>query len=133
MKKLNLLLVLFLLTILQSLLCPTVYSQNNDKFKKSKQAIPNHYIVVLKDVGGAIVGFPNNQIEDEKVRKAVADLSLLYGGRVHKLYSRAIKGYAVEMSPQQASALSQDNRVKYDNTFAKLGGRNGRFSLMNTA
>ena len=112
MKKPNLFSVLFLLAI-QLLFGSTIYSQINDKFITSKQAIPNRYIVILNDDSDALSNFSNNQIGDEKVSKLTRDLSLVYGGNVDRQFSRAIKGYAVNMSRQQAITLSQDSRVKY--------------------
>jgi hypothetical protein len=40
-------------------------------------------------------------------------LSSVYGGDVHGLYSDALKGYSVAMLPEQAEALSLDERVQF--------------------
>ena len=112
MKKSSILL-LPLLIAFQLFFVSTAYSQKNDKFIQSKQPIPNRYIVVLNDNDDVIREFPNNPIGDEKVFRFTRDLSLLYNGRADRIYNRAIKGFAVAMSLQQALILSQDTRVKY--------------------
>ncbi len=112
MKKNNLLFHVFALFALQILFASAAYSQTNDKFKQSRNAIPNRYIVVLsKDVSSQDF-FPPN-VKDEKVRKSSSELALQYGGRIERLYSRAIRGYSVEMSREQAIRLSQDPRVDF--------------------
>jgi subtilisin family serine protease len=102
-----------LLIVLQLFCISTAYSQKNDKFIVSRNAIPNRYIVVLNDNNDMIREFPNNPMGDEKVRRFTRELSLLYNGQVDRLYDRAVKGFAAAMSREQALALSQDPRVKY--------------------
>ncbi len=80
----------------------------NEKLKKSERPIENRYIVVLND-------------EDEKEKFASAsetefasrELAGLYGGKIDKQFTSAVKGYSVEMSVKEAEFLSRDPRVKY--------------------
>ena len=52
-------------------------------------------------------------LEHPTQEKIIQELSGLYGGKIHKLFKRALKGYSVEMPAAQAEKLSQDARVKY--------------------
>lgn len=82
MKKLNLLFVILLFCLNSA-----VYTQINNKLITSKKAIPNRYIVVLNNNSGVLGEITADNIETEKVRKVTKNLSLIYGGKVDKLYS----------------------------------------------
>ncbi len=82
-------------------------AQQTGKFRKSDNAVPNRYIVMLND--GDNESF-DNSIEPEAVS---SELSGLYGGKVDKVFSHAVKGFSVEMSAKEAGNLSRDKRVKY--------------------
>ncbi len=89
-------------------LSPHQTAGKNDKLKKSERPIENRYIVVLND-------------EDEKSKFASTsetefasrELAGLYGGKIDKQFTSAVKGYSVEMSAEEAEVLSRDPRVKY--------------------
>jgi subtilisin family serine protease len=79
----------------------------NAKLRKNANKIENSYIVVLDD---AVVG--------EKGRFSIApyiasELALTHRGKLMRTYQHALNGFAVEMSPEDAEALSQDFRVKF--------------------
>lgn len=82
-------------------------SQENDKLLKSERKIPNRYIVVLEDWAAGALG------DDSQSEAVAGELSIVYGGKVDKVFKHAINGYAVEMSEKEAAALSRDPRVKY--------------------
>lgn len=77
----------------------------NDKLKRSANALPNRYLVVLKD--------DENSLTPGLTATKVQELTMRFGGRVHELYTNAIKGYAVEMLPAEAEILSQDAQVEF--------------------
>ncbi len=79
----------------------------DQKIKRVNNAIPGHYIVVLEE--WASRGFDN----ESTVESAAAELSIVYGGRVDRVFKYAINGYSAEMSEKEADELSRDNRVKY--------------------
>jgi subtilisin family serine protease len=84
-----------------------VSSQRKDKLRKNANKVENSYIVVLDDT---IVG--------ERGRFSIApyiasELALTHRGKLMRTYQHALNGFAVEMSPEDAEALSQDFRVKY--------------------
>lgn len=84
-----------------------VSSQKKDKLRKNANKIENSYIVVLDDT---VVG--------EKGIFSIApyiasELSLTHKGKLKHTYQHALNGFAVEMSPEDAEALSQDFRVAY--------------------
>jgi subtilisin family serine protease len=84
-----------------------VSSQRKDKLRKNANKIENSYIVVLDD---SVVG--------ERGRFSIApyiasELALTHRGKLMRTYQHALNGFAVEMSPEDAEALSQDFRVKF--------------------
>lgn len=84
-----------------------VRSQKKDKLRKNSHKIENSYIVVLDD---SVVG--------EKGTFSIApyianELAGTHKGKLKHVYQNALNGFAVEMSPEDAEALSQDFRVKF--------------------
>jgi len=86
-------------------LAPSSSAHKPDKLRHSQRAIQNHYIVVLDD--------ETQDLSGNDASNAVNELNGEYPGNVDKVYSSAVKGYSVEMSPEAAEVLSQDPRVKY--------------------
>ena len=79
----------------------------NSKFRKSNNPVPNRYIVMLNDDDSE---FSKYSLEPEV---ASSELSGVYGGKIDKVFSHAVKGFSVEMSAKEAGNLSRDKRVKY--------------------
>lgn len=77
------------------------------KLHKRANAIPNRYIVVLKDEAAGPRG------EDSLASQVGNSLAATYGGNVEHVYTHVLNGYSVEMSEQEATTLSQDPRVEY--------------------
>ena len=105
MKKLFALLALILVCTAM-LVFITVHGQdaNAGKFRRASanKRIPNHYVVVLK---GNVVDV------DSEAAKLAQDYS---GDRSNEhTYRRALKGFSVRMSEQQATRLAQDPRVAF--------------------
>lgn len=105
MKKLFALLALILVCTAM-LVFTTVHGQdaNAGKFRRASadKRIPNHYVVVLK---GNVVDV------DSEAAKLAQDYS---GDRSNEhTYRRALKGFSVRMSEQQATRLAQDPRVAF--------------------
>jgi len=84
-----------------------VSSQKKDKLRKNANKIENSYIVVLdNDVVGEMGTF--------SIAPYIAsELSLTHKGKLKHIYQNALNGFAAEMSPEDAEALSQDFRVAY--------------------
>jgi hypothetical protein len=117
MKKLSLL-HLFIALVLINLSTTTFVSaqknpEQSEKFKRSKNAIPNRYIVVLDENVVKINDILPVPLKGEVVSQVSKDLVSSYGGRIDRLYASALKGYAAEMSRQDALRLSQDPRVRF--------------------
>ena len=77
------------------------------KFRKNANKIENNYIVVL-----------NDDVVGERGRFSIApyvaqEMVETHRGQLKHLYQHALNGFAVEMSPDEAEALSQDFRVAY--------------------
>lgn len=74
--------------------------------RKGAEAIPGQYIVVLDESVTGPTG-------DQSFAGEVADtLTMIYGGNIKSIYKHAINGFAVQMTEEQAQALSEDPRVK---------------------
>src|SRR3982751_6170624 len=107
MKKVCALLILVGLSVAVFLSSPASSQGKKEKLRRSPNKIQNNYIVVLDD---SIIG--------ERGRFSIApyvasELAATHQGRLNHVYQHAINGFAVEMTEQQAEALSQDFRVKY--------------------
>jgi len=78
-----------------------------EKLRRNPNKIENNYIVVLDD---SVIG--------ERGRFSIApyvasEMAATHQGKLTRVYQHAINGFAVEMTEQEAEALSQDFRVKY--------------------
>ncbi|HEU4433249.1 MAG TPA: S8 family peptidase [Pyrinomonadaceae bacterium] len=108
MRKIYALIVLAGLCAAIFLSAPVPTTQaKKDKLRKSANKIENSYIVVLDDT---VVG--------ERGLFSIApyiasELATNHSGKLKEVYQHAINGFAVEMTPEQAEALSQDFRVAY--------------------
>jgi subtilisin family serine protease len=108
MKKLALLLTLVLLCLMAFALIPTNSRAQKGKLLTKAEKIPNSYIVVLEEWA---VGSQKGQFS---LAPTVAkDMAEVYRGKVKQVYTNALSGFAIEMSPDDAKLLSQDYRVKY--------------------
>ena len=84
-----------------------VLSQKKEKLRKNSHKIENNYIVVLDD---SVVG--------ERGLYSIApyianEMAAVHRGKLKHTYQNALNGFAVEMSAEDAEALSQDFRVKF--------------------
>ncbi|HEX3252292.1 MAG TPA: S8 family peptidase [Pyrinomonadaceae bacterium] len=89
------------------LLSSPVRSQKKEKLRRSPQKIENNYIVVLDD-----------EVVGERGTFSIApyianEMAGNHRGKLKHIYQNALNGFAVEMSPEDAEALSQDFRVKF--------------------
>ncbi len=77
------------------------------KLRKHENAIPNRYIVVLKD----------DAVKYTTREQAVAEIgdsfAAEFGARIERSFKHALSGYVMDMTPEQAEALSRDERVAY--------------------
>jgi hypothetical protein len=76
--------------------------QSQGKFRKAERAIPDQYIVVLKDDAAA-----------RGVGPLAAELARAHGGAAQHVYDHALKGFSVRLPERAAMALSNDPRVEY--------------------
>ena len=77
------------------------------KLRRAANKIENNYIVVLDD---SVIGQRGNfSIAPYVAQEMVAT----HRGQLKHLYQYALNGFAVEMTPEDAEALSQDFRVAY--------------------
>ena len=76
-----------------------------DKFHRASNPVPDRYIVVFSKQSG--------ELSSTDVYVVAAELQNQYSGTVKKVFSSAVKGYAVEMKADEAERLSNDPRVEY--------------------
>lgn len=73
----------------------------------SQNAIPNSYIVVFDETTiGQDLAAPGVEADAQY-------LAAVYGGSVKIVYSNALKGFGIQMSDEQAVAMSKDENVLY--------------------
>ena len=82
------------------------------KFRKSANAIPNKYIVVLND--DVVSRTATVNIRRAQVSAVADNFAQLHGGKVGFIYETALIGFSMEL-PNEAAALaiSRNPRVKY--------------------
>jgi subtilisin family serine protease len=107
MKKVFALLILAGLCTVVFLSSPPRTQGKNDKLRKTPNKIENQYIVVLDD-----------EWVGERGTFSIApyianEMANTHRGKLKHIYQNALNGFAVEMSPEDAEALSQDYRVKF--------------------
>jgi subtilisin family serine protease len=107
MKKVLALLIFVGLCTAVFLSSPASSQGRKDKLRRNANRIENSYIVVLDE---SVVG--------ERGRLSIApyvaqELAGTHQGQLMHVYQHALNGFAVQMTPEQAEALSQDFRVKY--------------------
>lgn len=75
--------------------------------RKSRNVIPEHYIVVLdRDAAGT-------EGDARVVARDAEELTAIFGGVPTNIYAHALNGFSAWMSEQEAIRLSEDSRVKY--------------------
>jgi subtilisin family serine protease len=108
MKKIVFVLLAFAVGIFALTYSPVQSTaQQADKIKKTKNKIPNRYIVVLEEWATGEAG------ENSNAEAVASELEIVYGGKVDKVFKHALNGFSVELNENQAEKLSQDPRVKY--------------------
>jgi hypothetical protein len=87
---------------------PTASSQGRkDKLRKNANKIENNYIVVLDE------SWVGERGKFSIAPYIAAEMAGMHKGKLKHVYQHAINGFAVEMTPEEAEALSQDYRVKF--------------------
>jgi subtilisin family serine protease len=107
MKKVCAFLILIGLSAAVFFSSPASSQGKKEKLRRTPNRIENNYIVVLDD---SVIG--------ERGRFSIApyvasEMAATHQGKLNHVYQHAINGFAVEMTEQEAEALSQDFRVKY--------------------
>ena len=107
MKKTLALLIAFVLCALATPSPFVVSSQNASqlpaaKLHRVKKAIAGQYIVVFR-----------NDLTASSLSSVANELAHKHGGQIKYIYEHALKGFALQASEAQATALSRDARVEY--------------------
>jgi len=106
MKKICLFAFIILGAVTSASIIPDNASAQKSRTRENPTFIPNHYIVLLDD---NVVG--TDAVEPE-VETRGQFLTTVYGGAVTAVYSNAVKGFAVEMTADQAEKMKTDESVK---------------------
>jgi subtilisin family serine protease len=107
MRKIFALLVLAGLCATFFISAPVQTKAQKGKLLRSKNKIANSYIVVLND---KVVGERGLFSISPYV---ASELSASHNGKIKHVYQNALNGFAVEMTEEEAEAMSQDFRVAY--------------------
>ena len=85
--------------------------KSQSKFKKSLNAVPNSYIVVLND--DVVSSKASLESRHAKIKSVAETLALAHGGKVGFIYETALKGFSIDLLNENAAiALSKNPRVK---------------------
>ncbi|MGH9818576.1 MAG: S8 family peptidase, partial [Pyrinomonadaceae bacterium] len=113
MTKFWLLSAIFVAAFSSLSIAPVTHGQVRVKIHKAAQPVPNRYIVVLdQSAVKENMALMDENIAAPQVETQAMLLSNTYGGEVKMVYADALKGFVVEMSPEQAEQLSMDPSVK---------------------
>jgi len=96
-------------------LCSATSAWTQEKFvRASKNAIPDHYIVVFKDEAADRDDAPASRRPTVTVLTSeLTRVQGMNGMEVKQIFNRAIKAFSGRMSRAQALALSRDSRVAF--------------------
>jgi len=84
---------------------PATGSQVKDRFVKVDRPIPGEYVVVLKE--------PQAGVAPPSMTDLAATMSAKYGATTTFVYQRALLGFAIKSTEDQAKSLSGDEQVAY--------------------
>ncbi len=108
MKKVCALLIFAGLCAAVFISSPTASSQGRkDKMRKNANKIENNYIVVLDD------NWVGEKGKFSIAPYIAAEMAAMHKGQLKHVYQHALNGFAVEMTPEEAEALSNDYRVLF--------------------
>ncbi len=107
MKKVYALLVVLGLCAVVLLSSPPRSQGKNDKLRKNANKIENNYIVVLDD------NWVGEKGKFSIAPYIAAEMAAMHKGQLKHVYQHAVNGFSVEMTPEEAEALSQDYRVLF--------------------
>ncbi|HEY0005341.1 MAG TPA: S8 family peptidase [Pyrinomonadaceae bacterium] len=107
MKKFAAFLILTAFCVMMFISGPASSQSPKNKLRKKENKIANQYIVVLEDWAVGQKG------EFSLAPDIAAGMASLYGGKLKHIYKHAISGFSVEMTEAEATALSEDYRVKF--------------------
>ncbi|MFN0138958.1 MAG: S8 family serine peptidase [Pyrinomonadaceae bacterium] len=106
MKRILILALFVVVSLSINTFWPTRSSAKKSEVVKAADPIPGRYIVVLDD---RVVG---ESAAEPQVESFGQYLTYAYGGEIKEVYSSALRGFVVEMSPEQAEAMNLDPSVK---------------------
>jgi serine protease len=72
------------------------------KFRRTREPVKDHYIVVLRD-----------DVDTAHITSIAEEVVSRYRGTIRYTYTGTLKGFAVNMSEAEAERLSRDPRVEY--------------------
>lgn len=107
MKNIWVLSIVVLCGLSAASLMPVKTSGHQEKFQRSATPVAGRYIVVLNDK------YTEAQVSRPVVESEANYLTAVYGGKVGNVYNSAIKGYAAQMTEDEAVSLSADDRVLF--------------------
>lgn len=107
MKKLIIFAFIIFAALTSASSLPKKATAQKQQIIQAADPIPGHYIVALNDSRSDKYSTAL-EVETEGML-----LTELYGGKVSAIYSSALKGFAIEMTREQAEKMISDERVKF--------------------
>ena len=116
MKKFLIFSIMSLLAVTFVSVLPQSANAQSSKFRRSTNGIANRYIVRMSDA------YVDESASEPSVRSEADHLRSQFGGKVREVFSRAMKGFVMEMNEQAAIALSRNPRVAMVEQDAQVSG-----------
>src|ERR1044071_8012644 len=85
---------------------PGSSGQGKSAINRKAGAVPGQYIVTLREWAAQPLG------ENSFAPNVAADIAAQHGGQVLAVYKHALLGFAAQLTPQAAEALTHDPRVE---------------------
>ncbi len=104
---------LFAVLTIGLILSFSAFAQGDGFVRKSKDRVPNSYIVVFKDGLSQVDQLLPGVIREQRMKRDSAALTQRYGGAVDRVFHTALRGFSARMSSDQAKAMSSDPSVSY--------------------
>ena len=105
MKKICLLAIIALIALASVTIIPDKTSGQRRRILRTGNSLPNRYIVMLNEK------LMSTDAVEPEVQAMGQYLTNVYGGQVGFVYSSALKGFSIEMTPDQADKMNMDPAV----------------------
>ncbi|MEU5809211.1 S8 family peptidase [Streptomyces sp. NPDC047718] len=92
---------------------PAAAGSAHGHVRTAVEPIPGRYLVVFKEAPASARRGPDRDAEHAAATATAARFARTHGGTVHTVFSTALRGYAAEMTTDQAARVAADPEVSY--------------------